>query len=228
MAVNLDQVMPWGRSMDEYARMFDLGERQRSGRILDCASGPASFNCEMYRSGHSVISVDPIYEFPAAEIAQRIEETRDAILRRTAESAGSFVWDEMRSIERLGELRMRAMRLFLKDFPEGSAQGRYRTAELPQLPFRDGEFDLALCSHFLFTYSDLLPLEFHFTSVRELCRVAAEARIFPLLPSFGDAHSPHLAPLVAQLGTAGYRCEIRRVPYEFQKGGNEMLRIFRA
>jgi hypothetical protein len=228
MPIDLDQVMPWGRSLDEYSRMFDLGERQLSGRILDCAGGPASFNCEMHRGGHTVVSADPIYQFSASEIAQRIEETRDTILRKTVESRENFVWDEMRSIERLAEIRMRAMKLFLGDFPDGLSQGRYQVAELPQLPFRDGEFDLALCSHFLFTYSDLLSLEFHLASVREICRVAGEARIFPLLPSFGDAHSRHLAPLVAQLTTAGYRCEIRRVPYEFQKGGNEMLRVFRA
>jgi hypothetical protein len=228
MEIDLNQVMPWGRSHDEYVLMFDLGERQLAGRILDCAGGPASFNCEMHRNGHAVISADPIYQFSASEIAQRIEETRDTILRKTSESLEAFVWDEMRSPEHLSEVRMRAMRLFLEDFPLGLSQGRYQAAELPRLPFRDGEFALALCSHFLFTYSDLLSLEFHLASIRELCRVAGEARLFPLLPSFGDAHSLHLEPLVAQLTTVGYRCEIRRVPYEFQKGGNEMLRVFPA
>jgi hypothetical protein len=131
----------------------------------------------------------------------------------------------MKSPEHVGEVRMAAMKQFLNDFPLGLAQGRYVVGELPALPFRYRAFDLAVCSHFLFTYSDLLDLQFHLDSIRELCRVAREARIFPLLPNFGEGHSPHVAPLVRQLTAEGYQCEVRRVPYEFQKGGNEMLRV---
>ena len=117
------------------------------------------------------------------------------------------------------------MKRFLADLPVGVAEGRYRAAHLPVLPFRDAEFDLALCSHLLFTYSHLLSVEFHCDSIRELCRVARESRIFPLLPSFGNSVSPHIAPVVRRLQVEGYTCEICRVPYEFQKNGNEMLRV---
>lgn len=227
MPVNLDQVVPWGRSLEEYVRMFDLGPCDLQRRILDCAGGPASFNCEMFRRNHRVISADPIYAFSAPQIAQRIEETRATILRKTAESRENFVWDEVESIERLSEIRMQAMKAFLDDFPSGLAEERYLAAELPHLSFQDHEFDLALCSHFLFTYSHLLSFEFHLGSVRELCRVAREARIFPLIPNFARGRSPHLQPLIEQLTNEGYRCEIRQVPYEFQKGGNEMLQVTR-
>jgi hypothetical protein len=227
MPVNLDQVVPWGRSLDEYVRMFGLAETELALKIVDCAGGPASFNCEMHRAGRNVISADPIYAFSATDIARRIDETRETILSKTAESRENFAWDEVQSIEHLGEIRMQAMKLFLADFPDGLEERRYVPAELPQLPFGDREFDLALCSHFLFTYSHLLPLEFHLDGVRELCRVASEARVFPLIPNFGYAHSPHLHPLTERLTSEGYRCEIRKVPYEFQKGGNEMLRITR-
>ena len=228
MAVNLDQVVPWGRSLDEYVRMFDLAQGDLESPILDCGGGPASFNVEMHRRGRSVVSCDPIYQFSAAEISRRIEETYEAILQKTAQTRVNFLWHEMKSPEHLGQIRMAAMKLFLDDLPLGLAEGRYRVAELPALPFRDAEFDLALCSHLLFTYSDLFPLEFHIDSIRELCRVASEARIFPLLPSFSSRHSPHLAPVARHLTKEGYRCELRRVPYEFQKGGNEMLRVSRV
>ncbi len=227
MAVNLDQVVPWGRSLDEYVRMFDLTPADLDSRILDCAGGPASFNVEMHRRGRSVVSCDPIYQFSTAGISRRIEETYEAILQKTVQTRDKFLWHEMKSPDHLGQIRMAAMKLFLDDLPLGLAEGRYRVAELPALPFRDAEFDLALCSHFLFTYSDLFPLEFHIDSIRELCRVAREARIFPLLPSFGSRHSPHLAPVARTLTKEGFRCELRRVPYEFQKGGNEMLRVSR-
>ena len=37
-----------------------------------------------------------------------------------------------------------------------------------------------------------------------------------------------LEPLIEALSASGYACEIRAVAYEFQKGGNEMLRIART
>ncbi|MDE3170100.1 MAG: SAM-dependent methyltransferase, partial [Acidobacteriota bacterium] len=186
------------------------------------------FNCEMHRRGCRVVSADPIYRFSAAQLALRFNETRDTILRKTVVSRENFVWNEIRSIERLGELRMQAMSGFLLDLPRGLSEGRYVTAELPQLPFADSAFDLALCSHFLFTYSDLLSLEFHVESIRELCRVAREARIFPLLPNFAVDRSLHLPPLINHLTADGYLCEIIRVPYEFQRGANEMFRATRS
>lgn len=56
-----------------------------------------------------------------------------------------------------------------------------RTDELPNLGFGNGVFDLALCSHFLFTYSEQLSIDFHVAAIGEMFCVAGEARIFPLL-----------------------------------------------
>jgi hypothetical protein len=116
------------------------------------------------------------------------------------------------------------MRQFLKDLPLGIQQGRYITSELPVLSFDTKQFDLALCSHFLFLYSDLLSLDFHLTSIQELCRVAGEVRIFPLLNMSGKV-SPVLPSVMKELAAQGYNVKIKRVPYEFQKGGNQLLRV---
>jgi len=221
----LAKVVPWGRSLEEYVRMFDLSAADLKGIILDCGGGPASFCAEMHQRGGRVVACDPIYQFSAAEIRGRVNDTYEMMVSAARDNREKFMWREIESPEHLGKLRMRAMELFLEDYPAGISQGRYRVAELPVLPFRDGEFDLALCSHFLFTYSNLLTLEFHLASIRELCRVAREARIFPLFPNFANEHSPYVAQVVGKLGAEGYRCEICRVPYEFQKGGNEMLRV---
>jgi SAM-dependent methyltransferase len=225
MALILEHVVPWGRSFDEYVRMFDLSPADLESRILDCGAGPASFAAELHARGGRVVACDPIYSFSADDIRRRVTETYDTIVKANEEHRDKFVWRENESPEQLGRRRMQAMERFLEDFPGGLPDGRYRVAELPSLPFRAAEFDLALCSHFLFTYSDLLSLGFHFESIRQLCRVANEARIFPLLPSFGAGHSPHLAPLMKMLSAEGYLCEIKRVPYEFQIGGNETLRV---
>lgn len=222
---NLEQIIPWGRSLDEYIRMFDLTEGDLSSRILDCGGGPASFNAEMHGRCRKVVSCDPIYEFSREEISGRIDATYETVMKKALEATENFLWREIKSPEHLGRTRMDAMKMFLADLSVGVAEGRYRAAQLPSLPFRDAEFDLVLCSHLLFTYSHLLSLEFHFDSIRELGRVARETRIFPLLPNFGNSQSAHVAPLIKLLRAEGYTCEIRRVPYEFQKGANEMLRV---
>jgi hypothetical protein len=95
------------------------------------------------------------------------------------------------------------------------------------LPFADGAFDLALCSHLLFLYSAQFDEAFHRASIRELCRVAAEVRIFPLLALDGS-RSPFVEAGEAEARAAGVDAAIERVAYEFQRGGNEMLRLRRG
>jgi hypothetical protein len=118
------------------------------------------------------------------------------------------------------------MRRFLADFEAGKAEGRYVTASLPGLPFEDGQFDLALVSHLLFLYSDQLDCGFHRAAVEELLRVAREVRIFPLL-ALDRKPSPHVGPICTHVAGRGWGAEVRGVPYEFQRGGNEMLRLSR-
>jgi len=226
--ITLDKVVPWGRSLPEYIRMFDLSESDLKSNILDCGGGPASFNAELTRRGAKVVSCDPIYRFSATELSQRIEETHTEILAKTQQSQKNFVWTDIASVEDLKRIRMDAMKLFLQDFSLGLAEGRYQVAELPTLPFHEQQFDLALCSHFLFTYDNLLACAFHLDSIRELCRVAREVRIFPLLPSFGKEHSIHVPEIMRELSAESYKTSIQRVPYEFQKGGNEMLVVSRT
>ena len=113
---------------------------------------------------------------------------------------------------------------FLADYRSGQAEGRYLPAELPHLPFASAAFDLALCSHFLFLYSDNFSLEFHARSIDAMRRVAREVRIFPLLKYDADP-SPHVEPLIERLTRTGHRVSIETVPYEFQRGGNQMMRI---
>jgi hypothetical protein len=227
VSVALNEIVPWGRSLEEYTQMFDLKPGDLGKRILDCAAGPSSFNAELHQLGFSVVSCDPIYQFSAVEIAQQIDATHAAILDATRQAQDNFIWRQISSIEDLGERRSRAMGKFLEDFPAGLQEGRYRTGELPKLPFCESKVDLALCSHFLFTYSNVLSLEFHLDAIRELCRVAAEARIFPLIGQFGTERSAHVSEILSRLGAEGYECKIKRVPYEFQKGGNEMMIVRR-
>ncbi|SEO65633.1 hypothetical protein SAMN04488052_10217 [Aquisalimonas asiatica] len=117
---------------------------------------------------------------------------------------------------------MRAMSTFLADFDAGFQQGRYVAASLPSLPFGDPEFDLALCSHYLFLYSDHVDEVTHLASMRELCRVASEVRVFPVVSLDGTV-SEHLDYVMTALSEDGMQVSLRPVSYRFQKGASEML-----
>jgi len=221
----LDQVVPWGRSLDEYRSMFALTDADLDTmNILGCADGPASFNAEATRRGDSITSCDPIYQFNVVEMRQRISETYDKIVDETRKNYDDFVWTTIKSVDELGRMRMAAMRMFLDDYEMGKEEGRYIEASLPTLPFVDAEFDLALCSHFLFLYTPQLGEDFHKAAIRELCRVAREVRVFPLL-ALGGKPSPYVDLVAAEARAAGHEVLIERVPYEFQRGGNKMMRI---
>ena len=220
----LDQVVPWGRSFEEYRRMFVLRDRELDQRIVDCGAGPASFACEAARRGTHVVACDPLYQWEASQIRERIAATSVNILEQTKQNQHEFVWDVIRSVEELGAIRMTAMNAFLDDYDAGRESGRYVNAALPALPFADRSFDLALSSHFLFLYTTQLGDTFHRQAIAEMCRVATEVRIFPLL-ALGGQVSPLVDLMTGDLGRAGFVTSIERVPYEFQRGGNTMMRI---
>lgn len=226
MGLKLESVVPWGRSLAEYIDMFSLSHADLQRQILDCAGGPASFNAEMTNRGYSVISCDPVYQFSVSEIEQRIQATYAPIVEGVRANCDRYVWQTIQSPDQLGEIRLRAMRRFLADFQAGFQSGRYVVDQLPTLSFRPGQFDLALCGHLLFTYSNQLSADFHLSAIQELCRVANEVRIFPILDISGEA-SPILPIVLEKLPQQGYQLEIKPVPYEFQRGGNQLLRILR-
>lgn len=226
-AFRLPGAKPWGRNRAEYAAFFDLARLKPGTRILDCAAGPSSFAVEMAARGCPVIAADPIYGFTKDEIAAEVEVTRDLMMDGLRAAGGRFVWDSYGSPEALEATRLATMKHFLEDFEEAVEAGRYVAAALPRLPFADQAFELALCSHFLLLYSARFDEAFHVAAVREICRVAGEARIFPLLELEGE-RSVHLAAVREAFSDSGWATEVRRVDYEFQKGGNEMLRAWRG
>ena len=223
MAYTYESAVPWGRSFEEYVQMFSLTERDLSGRILGCADGPAAFNAVMARRGVNVVSCDPLYQFTATQIRKRIDETYDNIIAQTYDNLEKFVWTQIRSVEELGQKRRTAMDKFLEHYA-GPRDGHYVAGELPNLPFGPDTFDLAVCSHFLFLYSPILSLEFHEKAIEAACTVAREVRIFPLL-TYDAETSPYVEPIIRRLQDSGRTAQVEPVSYEFQRGGNKMLRI---
>ena len=193
--------------------------------MLGCADGPASFNAEATRLGLRVTSCDPLYQYDDVQIRERIDATFDTIVEQTRRNAGEFVWDAaIPSVDDLARVRRTAMNAFLADYDAGRRQGRYPDGELPALPFASASFDLALCSHFLFLYTKQLTADVHIASVRELSRVAREVRIFPLL-ALGGERSAHIEAVMEAMQRDGHDVSLVTVPYEFQRGGNQMMRL---
>jgi hypothetical protein len=223
MVVKLDSVVPFGRSLNEYQRMFQLSPDDMECEILDIAGGPASFNAEMAQLGHAVTSIDPLYEFSGQEIQKRFDACVDNIIEQVRKTPQDWVWSYHKSPEDLRSNREKALALFLADYERGKAEHRYVAGALPDLP-TERHYDLVLCSHFLFLYSEQLSYDFHQQAILKLLVYSQELRIFPLL-TLGLERSPYLDDLRRELDQQGYFSEITKVDYEMQRGGNEMLRI---
>lgn len=224
MAMQLQEIVPFGRSFNEYCRMFNLSSADFAGQIIGIGDGPASFNAAATQQGFNVISVDPVYQFSGAEIQSRFDAVIDDIIEQIKNSPDDWVWSYHASPEDLRSSRKATLQAFLQDYDSGKAAGRYVIGKLPQLAFPSQQFSLALCSHLLLLYSQQLDVDFHLQSIQEMLRIATEVRIFPLLTLMRE-RSPHLDAIMTFFREAGYSVALQTVTYELQKGGNQMLVI---
>jgi hypothetical protein len=224
MAMKLEKVVPFGRSLDEYIKMFALSEVDLQKRILGVGDGPASFNAQATKMGSKVTSIDPIYQFDQEEILKRFNEVVDNIIEQIKASPHDWVWSYHKSPDDLRNNRVKAIEEFISDYDRGQQESRYQLGELPKLKFQDNQYELVLCSHFLFLYSEHYDYQFHYESILEMLRVSQEVRIFPLLTLMLE-RSPYCDRIIRELSNKGYTVKITKVEYELQKGGNEMLSV---
>jgi SAM-dependent methyltransferase len=180
MAMQLQRVVPFGRTLAEYQLMFSLTEKDCQRQILDIGAGPASFTTEMYKLGYNVTAIDPVYYFSGAEIKQRFDDCVDNIIQQVEDSRENWVWKYHHSPADLRRSRELALELFLADYDAGKAAGRYIGGEVPAA-IGATAYDLILCSHFLLLYSAQLDWEFHRQAVTALLEHGRELRIFPLI-----------------------------------------------
>src|ERR1035437_8740424 len=156
MAFELQKVVPWGRNLEEYVQFFNLNSKDLDKRIISFGDGPASFNAQMFKTGKTVVSIDPIYQYTKEQLQQRITETKALVLDQTKNNLSNFIWKDIRDIDHLEQRRTKAMQSFIQDFEEGKKQGRYLYHALPQqLAFQEIHFEIGLSSHFLILYSQL-------------------------------------------------------------------------
>ena len=224
MDTTANHYIPWGRTFEEYLGMFSLTDNDLDGRILGCSDGTSAFNSELTQRGGDVISIDSLYQLTSQQIRDIIDQTYPEAIQTVHRKKALFIWKNLQSVHKLGRMRLSAMNEFLSDLEYGKLEGRYIDGYLPAIPLVSREFDIALCSHHLFTHTVHMTTQFHVKSIKEMARVAKEVRIFPILEN-GAILSRHLLPTVSVLRDAGYRVRIEQVDYEFLPGGNQMLRV---
>jgi hypothetical protein len=224
MVMKLDKVVSFGRSLDEYTKMFNLSAEDLQKDILGVGDGPASFNAEGTVKGYNITSVDPIYQFAGTEIKQRFDAVVDNIIDQIIATPNNWVWSYHNNPQELKASRIKTLETFLQDYQQGKQENRYLPQELPNLDFADQSYDLALCSHFLFLYSEQCDCDFHVAAIQEMLRVSQEVRIFPLLTLMQET-SPYLDFVMDKFSHLGYSVAMVKVPYELQPRANEMLVI---
>jgi hypothetical protein len=222
--IELDHVVLIGRTFEEYCRYFQLQDSfLESNRILDVGSGVSSFCAESGLRGYDVTAADPIYDLPVETIAAKSAKDLKNILQQVPAAAHKYNWTFYRDVNELARYRTAARYRFLEDY--SARRDRYVPSALPNTAFDGNEFDIALASHLLFLYDDLLDYEFHKRSILELSRIVRhEIRIYPLANMSG-VKSPFLEQLLSDPDCSGLSFTILKSDFEFFKNANEMLKI---
>lgn len=225
-SLDIDRIAFFGRTYAEYMSMFDLNEQLlRQGAILDCPAGASSFAAEAHQLGLDVTACDILYNHSVDELIEKCKKDIQHVFEKFDKAEHLYVWKYYKNKDEVIALRNKALKLFAEDFPVGFREKRYVKAELPYLPFPDKSFSLVLSGNFLFLYGDRLDLEFHKACIKELVRVSSgEVRIFPLVGLDAKPY-PYLDDILFFLDSGGIKVEIKEVPFEFQKGANQMLKI---
>ncbi|VAX17425.1 hypothetical protein MNBD_NITROSPINAE01-733 [hydrothermal vent metagenome] len=225
---DLDRIVFYGRTLDEYRRFFALDPDSLKGAaVLDCPAGASSFTAEAFAMGIHAVAFDAMYGPNLKAMMDSGLEDIDHVVDAVAKEKQKYIWDYYHDLDGLKKQRAEALQKFSEDYPGGAMENRYFSGRLPVLPFEDEVFDLVLSGHFLFCYSDRLDYAFHKAAILEMLRVTSgEVRIYPLttltLEPCGFVND-----IIADLDKNKITAEIAPVPFEFVKGANQMLRVYR-
>ena len=205
----------WVYSLADYRQIFDLTDQDLQKTLLDFPSGISSVNAELYALGHSLVSADPIYNLSMQAMQAAVKQILQELIGNLAQNEDK---------EAIIQQWRHSSELFLSDYELGKKQGRYRVQSLPPFDKVEQTFELLLCPDFLF--DSLISLEFSSQDImNELCKLAAEVRIYPL-PEAKTAVAAELGPIMLAFQQRNFGVEIRAVNYSIRNHNNAMLRIW--
>lgn len=224
IGLDLERVVFIGRTFEEYLAMFSVSPEELKGKkILDCPAGACSFTAVGNQKGLDITACDIAYYHQGEDLKNKGLQDIEHAMANMEKAKSNYKWDYFKSVEDLKQHRLSALNHCANDMKENNK--RYVPVTLPELPFKDEEFDVILLAHFLFTYADRLDYEFHIKTLNELLRVAKEEiRIFPLVDLEGKRYE-HLNKVITYLSERGLDIEEVKASYEFQANANSMLVI---
>ncbi len=224
MANGIIHAPGWVYSLADYQQMFDLNDADFNKTILDYPGGISSFNAQMHDMNKRVVSGDQLYQLTPPQMDQAVDQIYEANETHLRAHLENLKQQDEASIQNILNTWQQSKNAFLKDYAAGRHEQRYLLMTLPTLPFEFHEFQLALCSDLLFhtqAREGYTPQHL----IAELCRVAEEVRVFPLLDEAGQT-SDALGPVMLNLQQQNFGVEVREVAYEQHAGGNAMLRVW--
>lgn len=213
----------WIYDFSDYNQMYDLTAVDFKKKILDFSAGISSFNAQAHAQHYSVISLDAAYHFSAAQMKAHAQQLLQTVIAQLKEEPLRLQNASSAQLQQVMARWEKTQNVFLKDYETGRLEKRYQPIVLPTLPFATQEFQLALCTNFIFHHA--FSQKKIQTVLQELARVADEVRVFPLLNSSGKMPD-ELGPLMLYFQQKKYGIEVREVAYHTLKGGNAMLRIW--
>jgi hypothetical protein len=216
------------RPFADYTAQFALSDKDlANGPVLDCPGGASDFAATLRRQGGHAISVDCCYVDSATDMAERVQAELERVVAWTGSQPDRFPLDDQGTWLHAPAWRASAA-TFLTDYAADRRHhtGYYHQASLPDLPFPDRTFSLALSGFLLFTYPDHFDPDFHLRAIDELLRVADEVRIHPLNDSSGLLY-PHLDALLAELRARDVHCDLLEVHGQSDARDTRTLRLTR-
>ncbi|MEO7310721.1 MAG: hypothetical protein ABIX01_09995 [Chitinophagaceae bacterium] len=218
-----NHVSVWGRTLEEYQKMFGLGDIPTSTQILSIADGPSTFNKQLRDKEINIVSVDPIYELSIDNLKEVFKQSYQFNKGLFYNNRENFLFKDDTEIEALLQKRQSTFNAFITDY--GLNKQYYKFGQLPTLDFATNSFDLCVSSNLLFIFDHIFDLTFHIQSVKEMLRVAKELRIFPLYDINGN-ESKNLKSVIEYLDQNNYQWTIQTNDYYVYKDGNKFLQVF--
>ena len=219
-----NKLVLWGQHLDEYRDMFDLSKANFNSRILEYGCGPTAINAELHLENNCIVSCDPLFALNAEVLAAKVEGIIEDRIVRAKQRQAEFDLSRYGGFEQFIAYRREGLNAFFADYVQGKMAHRYQSMPDGKLPFTDFNFDLALCSNYLFADPDDQDVEFCLYVISELVRVAKEVRIYPL-DHLGQI-STMLGPVLLGLQQQNLGVEVKEVHYPSPSSAGAMLKVW--